>query len=461
MKFLRDSPIQVKVLLPPLILAFGLIGQYSFSLFGLNQLTNTIEMISSDLLARIGMIDDIVLLTEQIQSDVFHISVLKSMGLDENEIDPIRSRLETRISNLNVRYGQITKNWELNQIEQSLMDQIKSPMDNFRSQALQAATLVLENPAMGVIMVRSSTIPFEELHKLLTDLRAYEESLIFRGEEKAISTADRINRIVALTSMAISIVAFLATLFISNSQITRPIMRMTGAMRRLAEGNITSELPNPDRKDEIGEMTQALTFFRQTIIAKEQADAELVESQRTLVTLLDNLPGLAYRCLNDKNWTMVFLSDSCLSLTGYSSEELLQEKNQLIHTEDQDRVWESVQKALQEKKPFQIEYRIHTTTGKEKWVWEQGSGIFSKKGEVQFLEGYITDITNRKNFEDTLERRMSALEHLNDLYVGRESRMIELKKEVNQALEEAGKERKYESPQQVEELRLNSRSHNS
>jgi len=261
--------------------------------------------------------------------------------------------------------------------------------------------------------------------------------------------------------MAISIVAFLATLFISNSQITRPIMRMTGAMRRLAEGNITSELPNPDRKDEIGEMTQALTFFRQTIIAKEQADAELVESQRTLVTLLDNLPGLAYRCLNDKNWTMVFLSDSCLSLTGYSSEELLQEKNQLIHTEDQDRVWESVQKALQEKKPFQIEYRIHTATGKEKWVWEQGSGIFSKKGEVQFLEGYITDITNRKNFEDTLERRMSALEHLNDLYVGRESRMIELKKEVNQALEEAGKERKYESPQQVEELRLNSRSHNS
>jgi predicted signal transduction protein with EAL and GGDEF domain len=42
-----------------------------------------------------------------------------------------------------------------------------------------------------------------------------------------------------------------------------------------------------------------------------------LESERSKSVLLSNLPGLAYRCNYDPDWTMQFVSAGCLELTGY------------------------------------------------------------------------------------------------------------------------------------------------
>lgn len=135
-------------------------------------------------------------------------------------------------------------------------------------------------------------------------------------------------------------------------------------------------------------------------IARKQAEQALYESKRTLSTLMSNLPGMAYRCLNDKNWTMKYVSKGCLKLTGYQQSDLENNRvisyGQLIHSKDIEQVWDEVQKALSESRPFQLEYRIIDAAGVAKWVWEQGQGVISEQGELLALEGFITDITERK-----------------------------------------------------------------
>ena len=49
----------------------------------------------------------------------------------------------------------------------------------------------------------------------------------------------------------------------------------------------------------------------------------LYESERSKSVLLSNLPGMAYRCSFDPNWTMSFVSDGCFELTGYTPFELI------------------------------------------------------------------------------------------------------------------------------------------
>ena len=76
--------------------------------------------------------------------------------------------------------------------------------------------------------------------------------------------------------------------------------------------------------------------------AIRRSQEELKESQRTLATLLSNLPGLAYRCRNDRDWTMEFVSEGCSVLTGYHAHDLINNSRisyaQLIHPDDQEMV---------------------------------------------------------------------------------------------------------------------------
>src|ERR1039458_4188203 len=123
------------------------------------------------------------------------------------------------------------------------------------------------------------------------------------------------------------------------------------------------------------------------------------ETERRLATLLSNLPGMVYRCKNDRNWTMEFVSDGCEALTGYKAIDFVgvgaRAYNSLIHPDDRERIWNEVQEAVGQGTPFRLTYRIHAADGREKWVWEQGVGV-SAGADQEVLEGFITDITELK-----------------------------------------------------------------
>lgn len=150
-----------------------------------------------------------------------------------------------------------------------------------------------------------------------------------------------------------------------------------------------------------------------TIRGSQQA---LLKSERTLMTLLSNLPGMAYRCRNDPAWTMEFVSEGCYALTGYSPSELINNSKityaDLIHPDDREMVWQEVQNALEQNMPFRIVYRIIGADRQERWVWEQGRSTPSQNGTIEFLEGFITDITERKEAEQELQEHREHLEEM-------------------------------------------------
>ena len=150
------------------------------------------------------------------------------------------------------------------------------------------------------------------------------------------------------------------------------------------------------------DLSHGVTFTAMDITERRQTEEALKESKRKLSSWMSNLPGMAYRCRNDRNWTMEFISEGCHALTGYSPEELRMNFAGIIHPDDRDGVWQSVQTALEEKKPFQVEFRIRNASGEDRWVWEQGVALFSEQGKVEALEGIIIDITERKRTEEAL-----------------------------------------------------------
>lgn len=131
-----------------------------------------------------------------------------------------------------------------------------------------------------------------------------------------------------------------------------------------------------------------------------------------LNTLLQTLPALIYQCRNDPQWTMEFVSAGCREVTGYQPEDLIGNRRiayaELILPEDREKVWREVQKALGERRPYRLAYRIRTASGEVRWVWEQGTGVFDEEGEVLFLTGYVTDISTWQRIREEFESKQMS-----------------------------------------------------
>lgn len=173
----------------------------------------------------------------------------------------------------------------------------------------------------------------------------------------------------------------------------------------------------------------------QDITDRKNVEDALFESERSKSVLLSNLPGMAYRCKYDRDWTMQFVSEGCYELTGYKPENYINNRdltfNDSIAPEYRDYLWEKWASTLKENRLFQVEYEIISADGQRKWVLEIGQGVYDSDGNVEALEGIIIDISDRKEKELRL-KYISEHDPLTDLYNRRcleeklESGLIEL-----------------------------------
>ncbi len=152
---------------------------------------------------------------------------------------------------------------------------------------------------------------------------------------------------------------------------------------------------------------------------QRKASDALKESERSKSVLLSNLPGLAYRCDYDRDWTMRFISPGCFKLTGYRPKSLLGNSevsyNDLIAPEYRQAIWEEWERVISRKLPFRYEYEIITAIGDRKWVFEQGQAILATDGSVEALEGLIIDINDRKRKEEEV-RYLNDRDYLTGLH---------------------------------------------
>ena len=146
---------------------------------------------------------------------------------------------------------------------------------------------------------------------------------------------------------------------------------------------------------------------------------ELDEHRRQLLALLDNLPGLAYRetvidGIPDARRAVSFVSDGVLGLTGYAPERFTGEEHlgllDIAHEDDRETIRNAIDAALREHRRWELVYRIITAWGEEKWVWEQGAGVYATGPEGPLLvEGFINDVTEKQKQDNTIRQENEEL----------------------------------------------------
>ncbi|QZO15073.1 MHYT domain-containing protein [Pseudoalteromonas piscicida] len=154
--------------------------------------------------------------------------------------------------------------------------------------------------------------------------------------------------------------------------------------------------------------------FITDLTAQKQMEKALIEQETRYRTLLNNMPGVAFRCRIDSEWTMSFVSPIVEQLTGYRAEEFISGQvhfASLIIEDDKSLTHDVVEQALQcGKASYSQEYRILHKSGHTKWVLDKGSFEYDQAGKVEGIAGVLLDISERKNMEDELRAAKSIAE---------------------------------------------------
>lgn len=154
------------------------------------------------------------------------------------------------------------------------------------------------------------------------------------------------------------------------------------------------------------EAIKRLTNIVRNIIESKRHEIALINNEARFRDLVNNIPGVVYRCSCDKDWTMNFISEDIEEISGYSYLDFLDNNvrtfDSIIHPEDRANVNEIVQHGVTNRVPYIIEYRIIHRDGDVRWVYEKGQGVFDEKHQLKYLDGVIFDITESHKLTEKL-----------------------------------------------------------
>ena len=164
------------------------------------------------------------------------------------------------------------------------------------------------------------------------------------------------------------------------------------------------------RGDDIDAVIARLDALAEAIAA----GAERRDDERKYHTLVENLPGIAYRVHVADN-RMEFLNERLAELTGFTSADLGSAAPcallPLIHDDDRARVVGEVDRKSRAGKSFVVEYRLRRRDGSYGWMREFGRGILGSQGELTSIDGLILDVDASKLLEEQMRhtQRMEAI----------------------------------------------------
>ena len=131
----------------------------------------------------------------------------------------------------------------------------------------------------------------------------------------------------------------------------------------------------------------------------------------------------------------VFYSDRFKKNLGYASEEFPETVDAFrsrLHPEDADAALSAVERHLQERVPYNIEYRLKLKSGEYRWFMARGQANWDGKGNATRMAGSLQDITERMEAVKNLKNAFIEIKELkNRLEIEKEYLQEEIKLQYN------------------------------
>jgi PAS domain S-box-containing protein len=141
------------------------------------------------------------------------------------------------------------------------------------------------------------------------------------------------------------------------------------------------------------------------ITERKRAAEALRQSEEKYRSLISNIPDVVWTV--DANLNVVFISDSIERVTGFPMEEVYRDGVRLflesVHPDDVEGVRAAFEALFATAAPYDVECRLRRKDGRWIWIHDRALGTYVKDG-VRYADGLVSDITARKEAEESLKQ---------------------------------------------------------
>ncbi len=206
----------------------------------------------------------------------------------------------------------------------------------------------------------------------------------------------------------------------------------------------------------VDDKIEGLTLIARDITERLETEKALRESEEKLSNIINHSSELYY--IHDSSHNITYISPQCRNIFGYTEEEMMVKWTTLAtdHPVNVEGIEKTMKAIITGKKQPNYLLELKHRNGSHLWVEVDESPLKDESGKVVGIVGALREITEKKNAEDELnvhrenleklvkertkelEGKNKKLEEFNQLFVGREFRIKELKdqlKEIKEKLE--------------------------
>ena len=135
---------------------------------------------------------------------------------------------------------------------------------------------------------------------------------------------------------------------------------------------------------------------------------------RSFKNLLNSLPGMAYRRINDGKWSLAYVSNGCRELLGFDPEEMVGAENhgfkKYVHPSCQSACRQTSEALSVTRKAFRMAYISCHKRGWDRWVYDEGTGVFDERGKLLYVDGFISDCAGYKEIQASMRQQVGEFQ---------------------------------------------------
>ena len=277
--FFENLPIQIKAFAASAVLLICLISLGAIAYVTLDKSEKDFHFLSSSVVPKqraFASVNDNVV---AIHTKIFRYVSWASNGINKNLLGALSAEINSDLGLTDFDFKNLSERPDLTEKEKSDLKDLISRWRQYESSAHDTLDIGSTDAAMATMMLGQSDDKFAAVAegiKAMTNSAALTTDQISRD---LYTDAARKKVILAIGATIALLLSVIATFLVSRS-IVRPVKSVTDAMRRLSSGDTDVEVGYGDRRDEIGQMVEAISVFRKNAIEKRAMEIENLETEK-------------------------------------------------------------------------------------------------------------------------------------------------------------------------------------